>query len=350
MVKRAGLPGAAAAMILLGLLLLDWAVIDQGLGISLRLSPRGDELCVGHACRSVRWNHAGWPLLSRVALGLGALTAVGLAGVAIVRGLGGEPGRLGRIVVWACLGALVAAVMAMIGTGGSLGDLGAGGVVTVVGAALGAGSQLAARSAGAFDGGRAARPIRSTATAPAASAPAPRPAPTARDLEPERRPVADVSATPSKVARLGPAAPVAADATRGALRFVVADGALTTDGLTVRFDRGGPRTIAWADVVEVVARRMPPDPPYDKTAFVDLVLADGTPARLLPSTRLDLAALPGGIAPNTRENWRRLVALARARNPAIAIEAESADFFAGGRDPVMFPALKLFAAWDRRYG
>ena len=95
---------------------------------------------------------------------------------------------------------------------------------------------------------------------------------------------------------------------------------------------------------------MPPDPPYEKTAFVDLVLVDHRPVRLLPTTRLELAELPGGVAPSTKENWRRLVARARAHNPTIEIEAESRDFFAGGRDPLMFPALRLFGEWDRRYG
>jgi hypothetical protein len=82
--------------------------------------------------------------------------------------------------------------------------------------------------------------------------------------------------------------------------------------------------------------------------FVDLVTKAG-PVRLVPSSRVDYATLPGGMAPNTRENWRRLVALAREQNPAIAIEAESADFFAGGRDAPMFTAWKKFLEWDRRY-
>ena len=125
-------------------------------------------------------------------------------------------------------------------------------------------------------------------------------------------------------------------------------GELTATGLTLRLERNVSRTIAWSELVEVAARRLPPDPPYEKMSFVDLVTASG-PVRLLPSSRLDYAALPGGMAPNTRENWRRLVALARERNPAIAIEAESAEFFAGGRDAPMFPAWKKFLEWDRRY-
>lgn len=345
-------PAAAAFAIALGVLVLDWVVIDLDLGLSARVGPRSIEVCTSAGCTAGR--HAGKPFaaLPTAVFVLGLATALGLIGVAVARFTSTELGPIAAAVSWSAVATAVAAVLAIIYLApDSLGDLGAGFPLTLVGAGVG----ITARGtsiAGAFDGGRSKAPIRSTATvaAPPTSPPPARPAATPYDLG------AAAPATPppgkplSKTARPNPVGPAAVDATRDALRFVVQDGAITADGLTVRVARGGERTVTWRDLVEVVARRMPPDPPYEKTTFVDLVVGDGPPLRLVPTSRLDYAALPGGQAPNTKENWRNLVALARQHNPAIAIEADSADFFAGGRDAPMFPALKKFVEWDRRYG
>lgn len=352
--KRWSAPLAAAVLLALGLLAVDWMVVDTGLGASLHVAPRSARLCGALGCVDASGGGRVWRILSTIALGTGLLSALGLMAVAVMRFTHVEPGPIGAAVAWACVATAVLAVMALVALGpDSLGDLAAGGPLTVAGAIVGLGARGSPVATGVLDGGRSARPIRSTAVAPAAPAaptPAVRPEQSPYDLSRDAAPGrAPLPPRPSKVARPGPVGPAAADATRGALRFVVVDGEITDAGLVLRVDRGGERALAWSDIVEVVARRMPPDPPYEKTTFIDLVVAGGPPARLLPTSRLDFAALPGGMAPNTKENWRRLVALARQHNPAISIEADSADFFAGGRDAPMFPALKKFVEWDRRY-
>lgn len=317
-------PAVAAACLLLGLLLLDWMVIDAGPG-SVHVSPTGTELCFGSVCRDAPARGSTWSFLSRLALGLGLLSTAGLGVVAFFRYVGTDPAYFGKATAWLCASTATVSFLALIAAApDSVGDYSAGGLVTMVAAIVGFGARTS-HGGGAFDGGRSAVPIRSTATV-----------------------APPVERAPSKIARPNPVGPVAADAARGAVRFAVVDGELTAAGLTVRLERNVARTIAWSELVEVAARRLPPDPPYEKMSFVDLVTASG-PIRLLPSSRLDYAALPGGMAPNTRENWRRLVALAREHNPAIAVEAESAEFFAGGRDAPMFPAWKKFLEWDRRY-
>lgn len=319
-------PAVAAACMLFGLLLLDWVVIDTGLG-TLHISPRGADHCFGSVCRDAPARGATWGLLSKLALGAGVLGAIGLVVVAVFRYLGTDPAYFGKAAAGLCAATAAFSVIALIAVApDSMSDYSAGGLLTIVAAGFGI-SVRTNVSSGTFDGGRSHVPVRSTATAGATG-----------------------DASPSKVAQPNPVRPVAADAARGDVRFVVVDGTITSTGLAVRFARNVERTIAWTDLVEVAARRMPPDPPYEKMTFVDLVVAGGAaPVRLVPSSRLDYAALPGGMAPNTRENWRRLVTLARERNPAIAIEPESADFFAGGRDAPMFTAWKKFLEWDRRY-
>jgi hypothetical protein len=127
------------------------------------------------------------------------------------------------------------------------------------------------------------------------------------------------------------------------LRFTVEAAAIETDGL-----RAGDRLLAWRDVVRVVARRLPPDPPWEKATFVDLVPATGAPVRIGAATRIDFSALPGGAAPTAKGNWRRLVAVARHANEAIAIDDDSMSFFHGGQAPV-FPAWKTFLEYDAQY-
>jgi len=166
---------------------------------------------------------------------------------------------------------------------------------------------------------------------------------------------AAASSTPVKIDKIDPAAralPRAAPApvsikTLADLRFVVKSGALVDGGLTVELTSGAHRTIVWADVTHAIVRRLPPDPPFEKIAFLDLVTAAG-PLRLLPTSLIDYTKLPEGTAPTTKENWRRLVALAHDANPSLKIDRDSAPFFDGG-DPPLFPAIKLFAEYDRRY-
>jgi hypothetical protein len=318
-------PAIAAAAILIGLFVLDWVVMDAAPFGTLHISPLGSELCIGPACADAPSRGSTWGILGKLALGGGVLAAVGLGIVAAFRFLGTDPAYFGKATAGLCALTATVSVLALIAVApDSVGDYSAGGLVTIAAAAFGI-SVRSGGSGGAFDGGASAVPIRSTATV---------------------KPAAD--AAPAKVARPNPVGPVASDAARGALRFVVVDGTITPTGLTLRMERNVERVVAWSDIVEVVARRMPPDPPFEKLTFVDLVTASG-PVRLLPSSRLDYASLPGGMAPNTRENLRRLVALAREQHPAIAIEAESADFFAGGRDALMFAAFKKFQEWERRY-
>ncbi len=322
--KRWAPPAIAAVALLIGLFLLDWVVTSTPLG-SLHLAPRQSDLCLGSMCAHVANPAKTWGWLSSVALGLGILSAVGLLIVAVMRFLGADASVFGKPVAALSAATAAVSVVALVAVApDSFSDYSLGGLVTVVAALVGIGARANPAGANAFDGGRSAAPIRSTAQVQ----------------------VPPGSAAPAKVA---PAAALRAGPSSGGLRFVVLDGTITATGLTLRFDRQIERTIAWADLVEVAVRRMPPDPPYEKVSFLDLVVAGAPPARLLPTSRLEYAALPGGMAPNTRENWRRLVALARERNPAILVEAQSAEFFAGGRDAPMFPALKKFTEWDRRY-
>ncbi len=161
--KRAAMPVAAVAMLVLGLVVLAWADVDGPLGLSVRLSPTGNQLCSAVACADAPPGKGSWDVYARIALGAGVLAALALAGAVVLRLLAMEPGPLDRAVGWLCGGAITSSVIALVASGASLGELGLGGPVTVVGAVLGLVSRTSAPGGGVFGGGRSARPIRSTA-------------------------------------------------------------------------------------------------------------------------------------------------------------------------------------------
>jgi hypothetical protein len=123
-------------------------------------------------------------------------------------------------------------------------------------------------------------------------------------------------------------------------------GTLTATGLRVEIG-GKPSELRWIEVTRVEVHRLPPDPPYEKAAFLDLVTATG-PVRLTGASRVDYASLPGGAAPNTKANWRRLIAHARSIHPELVIASTATAFFTGGEAP-MFGAWKQFVAYDQQY-
>jgi hypothetical protein len=149
--------------------------------------------------------------------------------------------------------------------------------------------------------------------------------------------------------RLPYTAPPTFDAARQTLRFVVAEAAIGEDGLTATLEDHRKVELAWKVFTRAAARQLPPGPPYDKLIVVDLVTVGGAPLRFLPSTRVNYAALPGGAAPNSRENLRRLVAHVKTKQPTFGVEHDSAEFFAGGREPPACTALKQFVTYDEQY-
>lgn len=313
--RRVAFP-AIAALLLIGAPWLTWWTATEGSGeleMTMRASLYDATGCVREACMPVGPVPGAWHVIGLVALAI--LTATGIAaGVAATRALADR--GTDEIMRWVGIGgrAALAVTIGALGyaVGGKSGVPSLGGALAAAGAVL---AMVAAAEHGTADGFGDARsrvPVRVA-------------------------PVARVPRTPG-----GGEIRSLAD-----LRFVVKTGTLVEGGLTVELASGARRTIAWTDVTEVVVRRLPPDPPFEKTAICDLVTGAG-PLRLLPTSRIDFASLPRGAAPSTKENWRRLVEVARAANPAIAIERESAAFFAGGEAPIV-AAIKRFAEYDRRY-
>ncbi|MEO8550517.1 MAG: hypothetical protein ABI678_11110, partial [Kofleriaceae bacterium] len=98
------------------------------------------------------------------------------------------------------------------------------------------------------------------------------------------------------------------------LAYAAAIVTFTGAGLDGQREDGSAKRVAWADVVGVVARRLPADPPFDGITFVDLVSLAGSTLRVLPWTsvggELTLPANADGA-----ERARAFVQLIAARCP-----------------------------------
>jgi hypothetical protein len=365
--KRWALPVAAAGLILAGLLALDWwTVSGDSLGVHAEIHGRLREVigCAGGACVSAD-APGHWGLIGEFLFWLGLAMAGALL---LVGGLAFVHASAESVFAATARASGVLLALIVLATCDAMFEFNAmpslAPLVTAAGALLG----LVARVSTVTDDnleravttsvlGRS-RPAAASTSTPIAEPTAPPEGAGPAGVPPEdlaqlvavSRAATRAAPVPRsrKQARLNAVGPVAADATRGALRFVAGVATLAPDGLAVQLDSGAERALAWRDVIRVVARRLPPDPPFEKTALLDLVTADG-PVRLLPTTRVDYANLPGGAAPGVKQNWRRLIALAREHHPGLEIEAQSAAFFDGGQAP-MFPALRRFAEYDAQYG
>ena len=90
---------------------------------------------------------------------------------------------------------------------------------------------------------------------------------------------------PGTIDRLDPPSPVP-PLLRNAIRYTATVAELTAAGIKAEREDGLKKTIAWSDIVGVVARRLPPTQPFDGATFVDIVSTAGSTLRILPWTQL----------------------------------------------------------------
>ncbi len=135
------------------------------------------------------------------------------------------------------------------------------------------------------------------------------------------------------------------------LRFVARSIEISSVGMTAILEDSGQVDLLWSQVGRVIARRPPPDPPYAKGLFVDIVpAASGSrPIRIVSTTRANWADLPGGAAVRSQDNLRALGVLIEDHRRG-AIEPNSAGFFRQNQRAPAFPAPRQLAEYDAQYG
>lgn len=144
--------------------------------------------------------------------------------------------------------------------------------------------------------------------------------------------------------------PVGADAAAEVLSFALKALEILPEGLVATDRTGARRTVAFAEIGRVAARRLPDGPPFSGAILLDLIPATGGPIRLLAATRANYGVLPGSGS-TSHENFRRLVRHLKSKNPALALEPESAPYLEeGGGFPPALSTTDALVEYESQFG
>jgi hypothetical protein len=73
---------------------------------------------------------------------------------------------------------------------------------------------------------------------------------------------------------------------RGKIRYTTTIAELTGAGIKAWREDGSTKIVAWEEIRGIVARRLPPEQPYESATFVDIVSSAGSTLRVLPWTQI----------------------------------------------------------------
>ena len=143
------------------------------------------------------------------------------------------------------------------------------------------------------------------------------------------------------------------DAAAAALRFLAHKCEIGEAGLRVTTREGRAREVAWSGIGRIVARQLPPDPPWEAGLLLDIVAyLDGRwePLRLFTTTLVNFAALGGQASTSRMENLRRLARHVRERQPTVALDDDTLAFVEGTKPPARLVSTTQLAEYDAVYG
>jgi hypothetical protein len=153
--------------------------------------------------------------------------------------------------------------------------------------------------------------------------------------------------TPGSVAQIGPLPEpevVPPSALANKLRYATLTATISHVGIDARREDGFTRTVMWPDVVGIVARRLPPEEPYEGATFIDIVSTAGATLRILSWTRLAGDRIEG----EGTERARAFVQLAAARYPGAKLDAATRTFLGSHGQAAQLPDEPTLAAHDKR--
>jgi hypothetical protein len=388
--KALSLAIVGAVLLAIGVLSRHWWTGEM-MPAKIKLGLRNAEVCVLVACTTVSYADAeelsardtNFVTLAKLTFYVGLLGAFALALHAYLRGARGET-RAAPAAGLLCAGTgalAIATVVTLPDEAGPLVSLGWSFPVTMLGAIFGCGSALPrlvpARAMAGFHGAvagvrdrvhRAALGKLATLSPdteqPREDFPSATIAPPPRDrvrydekLERDRPDRDRLTSLPmgrrEQQLNLLKSRGVAADKVARSIRFVATEVQITHDGLRVD-ELGHQRLVSWAAIERLVARRLPPDPPFHALMMLDIIAkGDPAPIRLLPSTRVNYGALSGDPAAAAVDNLRRLAArLARQAGSAGGVQMDDATtaFALDGQPPARFVGESQFHEYDRQFG
>jgi hypothetical protein len=338
--------GVALGLILVSALGMAWFTLRiEGLkvaGMSVdgaRVDLRSISMCEnGGACVLLPFSKIDglYPTMSTVtfwsSLVLAIIVAV-QAGSRILRGVAGEGiTRIGYIAGALCFLAAAMAGFMFAPETHAIGELGvhvsrswtpvmmlAGVVIALYTLRLAVAEELAPRE-----------PAIPVATVRVAASPAPPPAEPPRKRAP--------SSIPFGVEV------VANQALQGKLRYVAAIVDVSRAGIDARREDGVAKLVLWTDVVGVIARRLPPEAPYDSETFVDVVSSAGSTLRIVAWTRWNGELL----ADEGEDRARAIVQLVASRCPQARLDPATRTFVDGHGHAAQLPDLATLGVHDEQ--
>ncbi|HSD87719.1 MAG TPA: hypothetical protein VLB44_09395, partial [Kofleriaceae bacterium] len=171
------------------------------------------------------------------------------------------------------------------------------------------------------------------------------PLPSPEPVPPDQIPVAPESGLTIRK-RTTSTAPPPPPQVSSAIRYVALRVELTTEGIHGTREDGLDKLIAWKEIGSVVARRLPPEPPFDGATFIDIVSSAGSTMRILPSTRI-VGGLP--LPDVSVERARSLLQLVAAQALEAKLDAATRLFADSDGQAVQLPTAAVLATHDDRF-
>jgi len=143
------------------------------------------------------------------------------------------------------------------------------------------------------------------------------------------------------------------DEAKKSIRFIAHRCDIGEAGLRVTLASGEVRELAFGQIIGIVARQLPPDPPWDGALILDIVPSKDLtrePVRIFGTTVVNYAAIPGGGTTSRLDNTRRLIAFLRERAPAAVLDEATQEFVRGPKVPQRFANMTQFIEYDATYG
>ncbi len=131
---------------------------------------------------------------------------------------------------------------------------------------------------------------------------------------------------------------------QGKLNYVAALVEVSRAGIDARREDGVAKLVLWADVVGVVARRLPAAAPYVGETFVDVVSAAGSTLRIMPWTRWNGDVL----ADEGEDRPRAIVLLVASRCPGAQLDPATRTFVDGHDHAAQLRDIAALDAHDER--
>ncbi len=371
---RLGVAAAAVALVLVGVLSHHWYVASiSGFGgdsPSAYFGLRGVTECANNVCVTASYGGlpvaglgAAFKMFATLAFFGGIVGGILLAVGVVLREFSNVNRLAGAAsIILGMVGfTSIAAIVTFPGQSPAIPELkvnmsiGFSFYITLVGALVGAVAGRL-RESGGWEG-REYIPVRigdKPAPAPAgvpahSLTPAPAGSPTPA---PAGSPAPAPAGSPTPAPEPAPARALTPAPTRSSdLRFVARSIEVSGVGMTAILEDATQVDLLWSQVGRVIARHLPPDPPYDERLFIDIVpAASGSkPVRILPTTLANWSDLPGGAEVSSQGNLRKLGALIEDHRRG-AIEPNSIGFFLENQRAPAFPAPRQLAEYEAQFG